>query len=246
MRPTKPSTAMYSLRSTPAGKHPLHSRPPLSPSTLHLQIAHAIQSGSLTDAATAYMDMYEEGVLPLSNTYETLLMAADYQPNRTPGPRGGPNAQRSSADDPMDVLSLEFMLRVLNDMRRAGCRPGVELYNKLLFVCGQRRQPELSASLLHDLRGLNDGAPDVETLCAVIRVLGRSGRLDEAFAIVFGEEWHAGFASRERVVRWRSASRHHCPCTARRRRRWRRGRGERGWVARDAPAAAPRSVTRER
>ena len=126
-------------------------------------------------------------------------MAADYQPNRTPGPRGGPNAQRSSADDPMDVLSLEFMLRVLNDMRRAGCRPGVELYNKLLFVCGQRRQPELSASLLHDLRGLNDGAPDVETLCAVIRVLGRSGRLDEAFAIVFGEEWHAGFASRERV-----------------------------------------------
>jgi hypothetical protein len=65
-------------------------------------------------------------------------------------------------------------------------------------ACGQRRQPELSALLLHDLRGMEENAPNTETLCAVLRVLGRCDRLDEAFALVFGDEWHGGFVSRER------------------------------------------------
>jgi hypothetical protein len=94
---------------------------------------HSVESGSLTDAATAYMDMKEEGVLPLANTYEVLLMAAMAAPPSHRFDGRQQQQQRSAADDPNDVLSLEFLLRVLADMRRAGCQPGVELYNTMLL-----------------------------------------------------------------------------------------------------------------
>jgi pentatricopeptide repeat protein len=118
------------------------------------------QSGAMQHVPALWEDMKAAGVEPSIVTYSTLV-------------KGLCNAG-----------SLDRALQVFRDMRTANkCTADEAIYNCLLGGCAKEMRPSEALDLIADMRS-SKVTPSNYTMNVVVKLLGRSRRLDEALAMV--------------------------------------------------------------
>jgi len=85
-----------------------------------------------------------------------------------------------------NASDLDRALRIFKDMQFEGkCLPDEVMFNSLLIGCAKESRPDEALELLSDMKK-SCVAPSNNTLSMLVKLMGRCGRLDQAFAMLEG------------------------------------------------------------